>query len=126
MEKQGVEQLKAGVVAVAEIGTHIGDVLEDGRVTVWELPKLAKLASPVEKILALSGAVLIDEISDLTPAEIQELSAAFAAKFNLEADVAELAVEEGVELALRVADLLTDLVKYGKRLGSGTPVPAEA
>lgn len=124
-QAQGVESLKKAVVAVAEVGTLAGDVLEDGRVTLWELPKLAGLGEPVSAILALPGLKLVDELSDLTQVEVDALVAAFKAKFDLPSESAELAAEEGVELALRWADLLSDTVKYGKRLAP-VAVPAEA
>ncbi len=112
----GIETLKSAVSAVAEIGTVAGEVLEDGKIRILELPKLIRLASPVEALMALAMEETLAELQDLTGKEVEDLVSVFEQKFSLESDVAELAVEEGVEIALRWADLVVDTIKFGARL----------
>jgi len=113
---KGVDQLKVAVVAMAKVATLAGTVLEDGKVTFWELPQLAKALSPIETLLALVTQEALLELSDLSEEERVELSASFKAEFDLADDVLELAIEEAVELAFRWVDLATDTIKYGRRV----------
>lgn len=112
----GVESLKKAAVAVGQIGTGVGKILEDGKVGIRDLGALVGLSGPVNDVLELTGDGLWDEVADLSSAEVPEASAAFKKAFDLPDDVLELAAEEGVELALRWAQLVKDTVMFGKRL----------
>lgn len=113
---ENIDTLKKAAVAVGQIATKVGSILDDGKVGIRDLPDLISLAAPAEQLLALSAKDGLDELWDLEQAEVEELVALFKKSFDLADDVVELAAEEGVELALRWAELVKDTVIFGKRI----------
>ena len=111
-----VETLKKAAIAVGQIGTKVGSILEDGKIGIRDLPELIGLSGPVDDVLKLSASEGLDEVLELEQAGVTEVVEAFKKSFDLHDDVVELAAEEGVELAFRWAQLIKDTVVFGKRL----------
>lgn len=123
VKSTGVETLKKAAVAVGQIGTGVGKIFEDGKIGIRDLGELVGLSEPVNAVLDLSAHEAWDELVDMAVAEVPEATTPFKKAFDLPDDVLELAAEEGLELAVRWAQLIKDTVMFGKRL---VPVQVEA
>lgn len=60
--------------------------------------------------------VALAEAQDLIPAEAQELSAFFNLKFDIESDMLEMLIEEGVALIPEAYNLILTNINFGARV----------
>ena len=101
--------LKKDLITLAKIANAVDKALEDGKVSV---PEGIGLAFKAIDIIAVIKSIkqAKEEIIDLTQEEIDELSAAFAAEFDLSNDKAEEVVETIISLVFAVLQSL-DVLK---------------
>ena len=98
----GIDVLKGDLLVIAKIINKVDGALVDDKISwaEWtglaiETPKLFKIAKSYKEA--------VEELKDLTGAEITELSEAFAAEFDLANDVAEQRVEQVLSVVAAIA-----------------------
>ena len=98
----GIDVLKGDLLVIAKIINKVDGALVDDKISwaEWtglaiETPKLFKIAKSYKEA--------VEELKDVTGAEITELSEAFAAEFDLANDVAEQRVEQVLSVVAAIA-----------------------
>lgn len=109
MGDKGIKETTELLAAAISLGNSIGLALEDGKISVGDLPAFL---SPVLKLpAALAG---IDEVpsemADLSQEEREELYAYVRDNFDIPTDKIEVAIEEGIALASQIHNYITKVV----------------
>ncbi len=70
----GIEKLKAAMVGLEALSGSVGDVMEDGKVSLGDITKLPSIISQAMQLFA-DGKAAVDagELQDIDLAEAQEL-----------------------------------------------------
>ena len=110
-EKKGIKELKEAVEFIGEFVTSIDKSRADGKVDVQDIGNFLPAM-----MLAPNAFAGLDELKleakDLDEVELVELKAAFAAKFDLVDDKAELLFEEAMTVILSVYGMVQKVKAY--------------
>lgn len=108
-----MENLKKVLAVVIELGNVLDKVLKAQGVSA----KLACLLGMTDELFALSGVNFVEvknEFLALDDAKKKELVVFFAQKFDLENDVMEQRIEQGLSLAVEAECLIEEIVAFSK------------
>lgn len=114
--KFGVENLKKVLDIVLEGGNVAEDIAKEEGNT---MAKIGHVTQMFDELMALTGvdfSLLDDEIKELGDVDRAELLAHMKSKFDLENDVLELKIEEGLSLAKEASDFVLKVISYVKAL----------
>jgi len=111
-----------------DVAYELGNVLEDAAAPNQSLSqRLGHSMQLLDELMALPGvdfSKVDDEVRDLDDGDKAELLAHMKQKFDLDDDVLEAKVEEGVALAADLASTVVRSVKYVGTLKGDTPEAA--
>ena len=101
-----VSELSEAVEFVCALAGAVAEAAEDGKITLGDaahlLPLIYKLPSAVEGLAEVS-------LADLSEDDLAALSAKVKESLDLPSDKAELAIEEAVEISLKLYSLVQKL-----------------
>ncbi len=109
-EERGIKELKEMVGFVVSIAEAVVGSLEDGKISFRDMFRLfgaLKKAGPAIKGM---GEMRL-EIKDLSQAEKQELQDYVATEFDIENDILEGYIEQAMQAALLILDLISPMLK---------------
>lgn len=112
-EKYGIENVKTLLLALAELGNVIEDMKESEGSFFSKLKALSKLWDDVAELIKLKWKDIPLEFGDFSAEEKLELNNAFAEKFDLSNDDAEVRVERGLFIITNYyAPAVVETLKY--------------
>ncbi|MCK5609729.1 hypothetical protein KAR91_48090 [Candidatus Pacearchaeota archaeon] len=125
MEKYGIENLKKLLNVGLESGNVAGHWASPGGKGPLEL---LRLTDEVMVLPSVEYRQLDDELKDLSVAEMAELQAHVAQKFDIPQDNVEGLVEHGLAMGWKVASLIQDGLKMAKlvEIAKTKPLPTQS
>ena len=93
-EKLNIDDLKKLVAAIGSLGSVAGEVFEDGKISLTDLVSIGKLGIALSQLALIDYEKVLPEVKNLSSAEIMELHAIFADKFDMPQDALEAKVEK--------------------------------
>jgi hypothetical protein len=114
MEKFGIKETKEAIVLGCRIGNAVEQTLEDGQVTVGDTRHFFSVVGAIKPALE-NGKFIGKELSDLSDAEMNELRTIVAKELDLSHDQAEVLVEDGFDLTLRIVAFGQKIAKVRKQ-----------
>lgn len=116
MEKLGIDQIKKVLALILELG-NVGDYI--GKHPELGVAKFAKLTELFDELMAM-GSFSVEEFkkqyADLDEAEIAELKLFMKEKFNIEDDVLEGKIEQGLDLFAEGFEFVQKVIAFGKAM----------
>ncbi len=113
-EKLGVEQIEKIVVAVAEVGKVIDEMVNEQGGIAKKLAHLVELGDDVLMLAQLDVELLKKQLGDLEASERAALVELFVQKFDMQNDSVEAKVEAGLLLAAQAGELVAKVVDFAK------------
>ncbi len=103
----GIDAIKNTFSSVLDLTHMLVKVLDDGKVSIFELPQLAIGASAIPSIVE-NGKSALAEFKDLSPAESKKIQAFIKNNFVLDNKPLENHIESGIELLSNSYSFVTD------------------
>lgn len=109
------QALKSVVMVGGKFGSHLGSAMADGKINLQDVPELL---SAVAELKGLSGIDLksMPSLASLSPAEMEELVAAFKSSFDIPQDEIEAKIEGALSLGVKVAGLVEEVIEFAKSM----------
>ena len=109
MGQYAIKETKEAMEFLLALHKGVRLSMEDGKVGFMDLPNLVK---PMLKLsAALEGMKSIPaELGELDAAEVEEIKAMFKEQFDLEDDVLEAKIEEGLGALLQLGKFLGEVI----------------
>ena len=124
--EHGVENSLKVLELLAEGGNVAEDMAQGSGSFLDKAKHLAKLTDELWALTGVSWGELAKELKELDGEDRQKLYDGFKVKFNLDNDVVEALVEDGVFLVSDYASLAKRTVAFAKRIKAAASTPDEA
>ncbi len=117
--EHGVDQLVLGLEVLAEGGNVAEKMAKKDQSLGSRLGHLLLLSDELIALSGLDGKEFKAQAMELDAADRAKLVLKFQEKFDLENDIAEKAIEQGLILLVRGTELVVDSIEFAKALRAG-------
>jgi hypothetical protein len=99
-----IDNIKKAFKSVIKLGNSVAEVLEDGKVSLVELPGLAIASTGIPQLVEDAKAALTEFKAGIDSDEALEIGNFFKEQFDISNDQLEVHIENGMDLLIRTYD----------------------